>query len=131
MKEYCTDLEIAKELEKNKFPYKSSFEYQVTQFTGDGEYVDIVYNGNGIITPTSDCTYTVYAQTSDEILKELPPIFGPYQLTIAKCFIYYQVSYKDDNDGEIMNDSALFDDKKLSNALAKLWLYLKKEGYIK
>ena len=24
-----------------------------------------------------------------------------------------------------------FEDKKLSNALAKTWLYLKKEGYIK
>ena len=119
MNNYCVDLEIAKELKKGGFPQESEKWWNKTKF---GYYIQ---KQEGYIYPRSNYS----ALNSDEILKELPVCFGSYELTIKKRFIYYEVCYIDENDGEIMDDLALFDDKKLSNCLAKMYSYLKMRGF--
>lgn len=131
MKEYCVDLEIAKELEKNGFPQTSEMSWYKTE---KGKYELLlgefsVYYDEEYATPFAD-----------EILKELPnqikiPIsYDPSldylcYLTNYKNKLTYTVGYSNINTLEL--EGEYFEDKKLSNALALMWLYLKKEGYIK
>lgn len=123
MKEYCVDLEIAKELKENGFPQASYFLHETTNETFNGEnYIKLVeenYEKKG-------GAYFYYsAPTSDEILKELEGfdiIIKSYDMGMD---VEYNVTY-DNGD-----DFFTYSNKILSNALAKMWLYLKKEGYIK
>jgi len=108
MEEYCVDLEIAKELKENGFPQNSHFIHSKDRY---GHIISTKIIGN----PYSE--KCINAPTSDEILKELPPL-----MYIWKCLDEYKIDYPDI---EVMKD------KKLSNALAKMYIYLKKEGYIK
>ena len=147
MKQFCVDLEIAKELNENGFPVFTKFWWFTDEFNPN--YVFRIYDSsteNEFYDDSGNFVEKNYpAPTSDELLKELPnEILRKYnkQNTIRieqlqncndKGF-YYRISYGyeeysewhilDKNDCEIK-------DKKLSNALAKMWLYLKKEGYIK
>ena len=99
MKEYCVDLDIAKELKKNGFPQKSEFLYEVEL---DGKYI-LRARGYEIIIPHEE-------------------------LCIVKDSInnIFWCGYE----GKTLNDELAATNKKLSNALAKLWLYLKQEGYL-
>lgn len=101
MKNYCVDLEIAKELKDNGFPQNSYFWWNKTR-----------------------CSIT--APTSDEILKELPKEIK----TKRDCY-RIDIGYDIVKKVWYCGICEFFEDKKLSNALAKMWLYLKKEGYIK
>lgn len=123
MKEFCVDLQLAKELKENGFPQNTKYRYDICN-----NNVELT----SVFVPLHDHVIDVYsAPISDEILKELPTIFENYELIIKKLYLYYQIMYIEEQDGEIMNDYALFEDKRFSNALAKTYIYLKKEGYIK
>ncbi len=137
MKEYCVDLEIAKELEKNRFPQESNFYYSRNNGQEDIKGNPIydfssIDGGKGrfdrIIDPR--LRYEYYpAPTSDEILKELPHEINEFWLRIEPVKDKYIVGYwEEGHEDERRFD--YFEEKKLSNALAKMWLYLKKEGYI-
>ncbi len=122
MKEYCVDLEIAKKLEENKFPQKSYFCYRKNIFCNQFPLERKNKYGYKILTIYS-------APTSDEILKELEKYDLNLHITYDTFTKEYsiidaQYGFEEDNDSCKNN-------KKLSNAVAKMWLYLKKEGYIK
>lgn len=133
MKEYCVDLELAKELKENGFFQNTKFCWEEDYLDGTGQ-PDIILLKNRNRFPEANY-YS--APTSDEILKELPSEiyknYGQsYGLLIAKNYGEdnrdgYSVDYDNDGNSEV----EIFADLKLSNALAKMWLYLKKEGYIK
>ena len=148
MKEYCVDLELAKELQENGFPQETYFYwYDVKNEKFEDEFVNMPILANKRYTPVYDgesnrywkqCNalaekYKYSAPTSDEILKELPKYIKKdivYDLTIknypvASVILYQAYGVKE------LPYCKLQEDEKLSNALAKMWLYLKKEGYIK
>ena len=127
MKDFCVDLQLAKELKENGFPQKCNFSW--------------VMIGNalgGLVMGLKLTTYKPFhaetsAPISDEILKELPKKIltspGESWFVIIKdnennWQIYYEVACT-------KNLSFRIIDKKLSNCAGKAWLYLKKEGYIK
>ena len=126
MKEFCVDLEIAKELKKEGFPQESENWWLENINSGKIEFNITQY-------PTGSKTY--YAPTSDEILKELPfDICDGVGLNIWRTSDNgeYNVSYIDwdEEDHNIHIDNIRKNDKKLSNALAKLWICVNKKGYI-
>ena len=80
------------------------------------------------------------APFSDELLKELPGQIKDsdfdyyYHLNIERSSIYnemYFISYGITNQNRAWMKYYNTDDKKLSKAIGKMWLLLKKEGYIK
>ena len=128
MKEYCVDLEIAKELKKNGFPQDTYFYHEAARSINEEEYIKIIdknYNKLG-------GAYFYYsAPTTAELLKGLPNFITIENyvciLSINRAlggmfYVLYRGNKKISN---------CFKDKKLSKALARLWIYLKKEGYIK
>lgn len=124
MKEYCVDLELAKELKENGFPQTSYQHYK------NGE---LLFGQIGCVRPR-DIVYS--APTSDEILKELPLVFR-YNKTEICLEIYstneprFFVTYWDcPKPGESEQFLKEVEDKKLSNALAKCWIWLKQGGYL-
>lgn len=144
MKEYCVDLEIAKELKENGFHQDTNFywykrlpEKNSWKFIGNK---NVQYKRKSYcFTPDgNDILYS--APCSDEVLKELPTYFIEnkeyYLLEIRKDIYtdipksdFYCISYTH-VDGTGYREICIEADK-LSNALAIMWLYLKKEGYIK
>ena len=118
MKKYCVDLEIAKELEESGFPQETYFWWNECFITKISTYE--IHSQKGYLEGKH-----LSAPTSDEILKELPITINKVKnLTIHKGNTEYYVNYQEYNKHPIIYD------KILSNALAKMWLYLKKEGYI-
>lgn len=125
MKEFCVDLEIARELKENGFPQNNDYYWYKNNdwFISRPNYDDAF----------EDKMRYYSAPTSDEILKELPNTIEwigeytiiDYDLVIEKTKNGYEVSYSESNSLHIEFS------EKSSNALAKMWLYLKKEGYIK
>ena len=121
MKEYCVDLEIAKELKENGFPQKT--EYYWNLYQGKFQLLNPSYAEDEWMFKEVDYS----APTTDEILKELPAKLNKKELQLIKgskdsFMVIYE--YGTENlPGQL--------DKKPCNALAKMWLYLKKEGYIK
>ena len=139
MKEYCVNLELAKELKENGYPQNSYNRYQV-DILGEVEIETLEFSDHDHV---KEC-YS--APTSDEILKELPNFIihnnTNYYLNIFRDTYtgirpeitenYYEVSYITLHFLclDAPNNYCVEEDK-LSNALAKMWLYLKKEGHIK
>ena len=129
MKDFCVDLEIAKELKKEGFPQESENWWLENINSGKIEFNITQY-------PTGSKTY--YAPTSDEILKELPHKLNGSWLRITPVGKGYEVGYwehewnkeESQNDVETRKIYEHYLDKKLSNALSNLWLYLKKEGLL-
>lgn len=113
MNKYVVDLEIAKELKNNGFLQDSKFSWEYD----DVNSCDCIQS----IDKEFSHFNTVNAPMSDEILKELPKYIDSRPLTIIIA---------NTNIVEYLNIPSQIDEK-LSNALAKMWLYLKKEGYIK
>lgn len=127
MKEYCVDLEIAKELQEKGFPQNSNYSYG-KYLKRDGYGFDLSTVWESVIEP-----FMYSAPISDEILKELPKEYKKYGFAIHLIthtykseLDYYSAGYYDYHEPYFIGS-----DKKLSNALAKIWLSLKKEGYIK
>ncbi len=130
MKEYCVDLELAKELKENGFPQTSYHHYK------NGE---LLSGQIGCVRP-SEIVYS--APTSDEILKELKK-FSAFKIHSRYVYVdenklQHLFKCTIDSDTRIDQNNNFFkiytngvNDKKLSNVLAKMWLGLKKEGYIK
>ena len=127
MKEYCVDYEIAEKLNENGFPQTTFCSYDI----------------NGTFWHGCDEEYS--APNSDEILKELPVVLKNkdrdfyYHSHIERIEDenkeYYEISYGYFSYGEwvipIILPMKVISEEKLSNALAKMWLYLKKESHIK
>jgi len=125
MKEYCVDFELAKELKKNYFPQNNpNFIFESGDFWNIKEWLNF-QEEHGVGEELKDVKY-FSAPTSDEILEELPMEYNYNDLHITKdekeyCVGYYDYEYPVDYTS----------DKKLSNALAKMWLHLKNQGEIK
>ncbi len=119
MKKYCVDLEIAKELKENGFKSKTYFRYQIDTL---GE-VEIETNEFAVHDHVADI---FNAPASEEIIKELPKEIdnNTFQIHFFKSKKLWSVGYFDYYEPWIY-----LEDKKLSNCLALVWLYLKKEGY--
>ncbi len=139
MKQYCVDLEIAKELKINGFPQKINRFCWVHGWTeslvGKEEHYSIGYNIKSDVYEIE----RFFAPISDELLKELPHEVNGSWLLITPVGKGYEVGYWEgewnkeatENDPLTRKIYEHYLDKKLSNALSNLWLYLKKEGYIK
>jgi len=123
MKDYYVDLEIAKELKENGFPQDCIYKWNKMK------------NGLYEICIIPDDLEIFHAPISDEILKELPTELWGCMLNIDKTNKGYYVWYlpiHSEYDKRPKHDICPgHAKKKLTNALAKMWLYLKKEGYIK
>lgn len=121
MKEYCIDLKIAKELKENGFPQESNFYYRPM---ANNLYVCTYKNEDTI----EICDYSAF--TSDEILRELPGTIDIETNTPIKGFVL-SITYDDREFMVNYGAYKIIHSKKLSNALAIMWICLKKEGYIK
>ena len=133
MKDFCVDFELAKELKENGFPQKTEFKWCEDKNNYPEQW--IVYD-----TVEMGCSKDIVcsAPISEEIFNKLPKYIeynnGVYDKNVAILHIIlqrtvdnkseYAIYYQDDYDLIIF-------DKKLPNALAKIYIYLKKEGYIK
>lgn len=131
MKEFCVDLDLSEELERNNFP-QTSYGWYKPDYDGRDRKPVLL---NVLASGTSKSPYNnlshyrlSYTPNSDELLKELPEGFR-----ISKNIHGYFISILDIKTTLLVRENAYkgFEDKKPSNALAKLWLYLKKEGHIK
>ena len=139
MKEYCVDLDIAKELEKYDFPMSENvWCFTYTSKAKGRKWFFTFYDEDDKVNPQ------IPAPCSDELLQQLPIVIydnynNDYSLRINQTYdngeknvIYWAYeSLNNFDDSEILLANKIFNDKKLSNALAKCWLYLKKEDYIK
>lgn len=148
MKNYSVDLDIAKELKDNGFPQKSFNEWVYVKALSNNKkgYTYIWNFGRALHEKVKK---TISAPISDEILKELPKKihFNNYLLNVEikselrqgapksgniEEFweIFYDITYRCYYHGDSFFNNEIINDKKLSNALAKTWLYLKKNGYL-
>lgn len=137
MKEYCVDLEIAKELKQNGFHQNGNHYWHVYKekdifslkpfYLLDHKPID------------SGLAYDYFAPITDELIKELPREIKDlnfeyyYHLKIEQSPIHderFLVSYGITNQDRAWMQQYHTEDKKLSNALALMWTLLKKEGYI-
>ncbi len=134
MKEFCVDLEIAKELKKEGFPQETYFYHQINihPTTEEEIYFNLIhtkYKENRGLSPIYS------APISDEILKELPNEINGYILEIIRYedgtieADYARSLWREEDVEYLIKSKKLF--YKLPNCLAELWLDLKKEGYIK
>lgn len=138
MKQYVCDLEYARQLKELGVPQNGSYCWRKT-----------------------GCRYALYSRdlrirgsydafNSDELLERLPKKihFNNYLLNIEvkselrpeapksgnleKFWeIFYYITYRCCYHGDVFFKKEIIKDKKLSNALAKMYIYLKKEGYTK
>lgn len=148
MKEFCVDLELARELKEAGFPQETLFYFVDGNITTD--VVNEIEYDSAINCPdfnaqcSQDCSKCKYGEKiehkvysapfSDEIIKELPrKLFGCH-LSIDRTGLAYYVWYVpigtdvDKRPKDFVPGNMGY---KLSTALARMWLHLKKEGYIK
>ena len=161
MKKSCVDLKLAKELKNNGFPQNTYFyhcpgevsigyegenelydddTWSFVDFDPTSEYIDWFSDDYDFKSDKGWADYKMRekylksiscsAPTSDELLKELPVEVNGFNFRIERTktdFIvaYFELGYED----EVR--LGYYYDKELSNALAKMWLHLKKKGYIK
>jgi len=129
MREYVVDKEIAKELKENGFPQNTNYFHAKwsTACVKSGQWdLFTAPLDNKCIQTNTDYS----APISYEILKELKK----FRVMIISNFNdsgKYQISCDKGNLQEPNSISLRIYDKKTSNALAKLWINLKKEGHIK
>jgi len=124
MEKHCVSLEIAKELKEARWTKETEFWWLLGGYEGDSGNKYWVVNKKYLAVMTKKQVklneglgYKCYpAPLATEILEELP------DLRISKGDNTYLVI---DDEG-----SSLEVDKSLPNALAKMWLYLKKKGLL-
>ncbi len=121
LKDICCDKGISGELKEKGFPQDGLFWWK--KYPSEW---DIAIDGCGYV---PDKASDFLAPTAEEILKELPCFFCDengfqYNLHLEQFRKEYCISYY--NSYKIKNfNRQLFKDKKLCNALAKMWIYLK------
>lgn len=123
MKEFCVDLEIAKELKENGYSQISEFYHRI-QKDNIGEFTD--FSSTNLKSDFMTIVNVYSAPCSDEILKELPRNINNFDLNIL--WVSEEKTWAITYD---MKNNLYTYDFILHHALAKMWLYLKKEGYIK
>lgn len=144
MKEYCVDLELAKELKENGFPQNTYNEWSYVKALSNNKvgYEWVWVFGKEM---NRKCLKCISAPISDEILKELPNeisvstinSFNEYYLRIdgwddgGESFDVYYENYHELSVPEPILTERGINCKKLQNGLAKMWLYLKKGGYLR
>ena len=124
MKEFCADLEIAKELKEKGFPQECMFRYCCFDQSEKNLVIKYINESN------FGLQYITDAPTSDELLKELPEsiINKVYWMYIIKDFDKnFQIFYENICDIKESKLKFRIINKKLSNCLALAWLHLKKE----
>ena len=150
MEKHCVSLELANQLKKAGWKKETKF-YWVKEKTNECESLNafdlMIKVGEEFIPVTIETVYENFevkrcdyfsAPLATEILEELPSIiereiteintFGVGTLYIARMVKgTYVVEYCDGD----MNVIKEFGDLSLPNALAKMWIYLKKEGLLK
>jgi hypothetical protein len=124
MDNITVDFELAKKLKKAGYKQESVFHWLRYKQIKLSKLVWAMDDGDIFL---SDSQYS--APTTDELLEMLPHFFHQYELTIVKSKNKYTVSYFDLGDCEHYLNM-IFVEEKLCNALAKMYLYLKKEGLI-
>ncbi len=129
MKKFCVDLEIAKELKEAGFLQDTIYVWYRCYSDGKLKWF------HGIFDENDKVNKQISAPCSDEILKELPFEINGYVLEIIRYengtieADYIRYGLIDEITDYLIQSKELF--YKAPNALARLWLYLKKEGYIK
>jgi len=116
----CVDFDIAKELKKNGYPQEGNFAF-FNMRQPDGEIILCHYGSKKYVVAFAPC--------SDELVKQLPSYFDIETHTPIKGLILSIT--KGDKDFMINYGSHfIINADKLANGLAKIWICLKKEGYI-
>ncbi len=125
MKDYCVDLEIAKELKENGFPQECMFRYCCFDQSEKNLVIKYINESN------FGLQYITDAPISGELLKELPKFIETdgylYKLIISPNESFVNVSYESNSETLLVGSFG----KKLQKSLATIWLWCKKEGYIK
>jgi len=144
--EHCVSFELAKQLKKaeypqetefywcDKFPLVSSAPIIIDKITREKRKTG---NGGGAIyfekLAVDALMNNIYpAPLATEVLEELPRFIGNsnYELTIVhKSYGNYCVSFYDDGTESSYSEEQF--DRSLPDALARMWLYLKKEELLK
>lgn len=133
MEKITTSLELSKELKENGFKQDSIYTLSKDSLSNRYELC--------FIHPQEIKEDEYSAPTAEELLEELPKDLFINDKSYHLC-IYYAVSkyrciyerlYKEygcELIREILNKEIISDNEKLCNALAKMWLYLKKNNLL-
>ena len=128
MKENCVDLELAKKLKDNKFIQLNILfsyynEWASLPILISTKKAISLYKKNKDVDP-----WIAASPTSNELLEMLPTNLGISEIRIEYCLetTTWMVGYIKDKE----EFSFYFENQKLSNALAELWLYLKEKGLL-
>jgi|GEM_PF-4312247 len=129
----CCDLEISKSLKEKGFRQDGLWIWVIAKRPSDGV---VLFDR----TTAKNCNVDKYsAPTAEELLMELPKVLenDVYDDFYLDLRIYEKESecfYKDrweERTLYINDEKVSFVDKKLCNALAKMWIYLKDNGLLK
>lgn len=145
-----TSLETSKALKENGFPQETFWAHKVLPdgsdfcLSGHSLAIDKLNVEAAQINPQDEYTRIYgletkffHAPTSDELLEELPESVTEhgvrYSMEIVRHKLFdekkFFISYED-NDGCMLRHECS-DNESLPEALAAMWLFLKKEGLIK
>ena len=122
MNNYVTSLELSKQLKEAGYKQEGEFWWAETSkgnLLCSRETTDII--------STDDLESTYDAPLASELMERLPK-----ELQIKKFEDFYQITFPAIEMNRIApnDEDALIQDENLCNALAKMWLYLKKEGLL-
>lgn len=131
---YCVSLELAKQLKESGWAKETEFWYAIHKKIAEPYYSNcshLVY-GESELYPASDWN-SFNAPLVTELLEELPDIISTkdncWGLEIRKIKDNFRVEYYD---FRIMEYSQkMIESSSLPDALAEMWIWLKKEGHIK
>jgi len=128
LKDIVTELELSKQMKEKGFPQKGLFSWYFTRIANYQLWKTIDNKSDWTDEDHEWLTFAnifCLAPTAEEILKELPKsIYGESPIRISNFDDGYGVEY-------INTAEFFFHDKKLCNALGKMYNYLKAKGSIK
>ena len=128
MDKYVIDLELAKKLKDLGTKQNSEFYIDEYEDIYTIENAKNVFEENEYYKEVREPVILWSCFTSDEILEKLPVNIENLTIWVCKCKNGYTVYYFDeDGYGE---EEFCQSDKKLSNALAKMWVFLIENGYV-
>lgn len=112
-----TSLELSKELKENGYPQEGEFWWNIRT-------ICIVANNQRHVNTIRDWKEEyVVSPLASELLKQLPNSYGLYK----HHKLYQIIDYEPKKGVNVWT----FSDKNVCNALAKMWIYLKKNGLLK